>query len=334
MSPHPDRAGRRAAIAAFSAWPAAARGAFWMTLAAVGFSVMTSIIRYLTASLPALELAFFRSLFSLMFMLPWLIRSGWAGLRTRSVKSYGLRALLGSFAMMCWFIALANMPVADATSLSFTAPIFASIGAMIFLGERAGVRRWSAIVLGFLGTMIILRPGFAEISPAAILLLFGSAAVAGAVIMVKILSRTETSSAIVTYMGLYMVPLMLIPTLFVWQTPPLWIWPWLIAMGGFGTLAQWAMTQAYAAADATAVLPFDYLRLPFVAAIGFLLFDERPDIWTWIGALVIAASSVYIAHRESTQAKRHKLAAVTPGMPDGPLTTEVKPHTTVPGKKS
>lgn len=295
-----------------------------MTLAAVGFAVMTSIIRYLTASLPALELAFFRSLFSLMFMIPWLIRSGWAGLRTSSVKTYGLRALLGSFAMICWFVALANMPVAEATSLSFTAPIFASIGAMIFLGERAGVRRWTAIVLGFLGTMIILRPGFEEISPAAILLLFGSAAVAGAVIMVKILSRTETSSAIVTYMGLYMVPILLIPTIFVWQTPPLWIYPWLIAMGGFGTLAQWAMTQAYAAADATAVLPFDYLRLPCVAVVGFFVFDEKLDIWTWIGAFVIAASSIYIAHRESTQAKRHKLAAETPGMPDGPLTAPVK----------
>ena len=164
-------------------------------------------------------------------------------------------------------------------------------------------------------------------------MLFGSAAVAGAVIMVKILSRTETSSAIVTYMGLYMVPIMLIPTIFVWKTPPLWSFPWMIAMGGFGTLAQWAMTQAYASADATAVLPFDYLRLPCVAAIGFVIFDERPDIWTWIGALVIAASSIYIAHRESTQAKHHKLAAETPGMPDGPLTAPVKTNTAAPVKK-
>lgn len=315
-----DRSVRHAALAAFDAWPAAARGAFWMALSAVGFAVMTSIIRYLTASLPPIELAFFRSLFSLMFMLPWLIRAGWAGLRTGSARKYGLRALLGSFAMVCWFTALAHMPVAEATSLSFTAPIFASIGAMIFLGERAGLRRWTAIVVGFVGTLVILRPGFAEITPAALLLLLGSAAVAGAVIMVKILSRTESSSAIVTYMGLYMVPMLLIPTLFVWQTPAWPLYPWLIAMGGVGTLAQWAMTQAYAAADATAVLPFDYLRLPFVAVAGVFIFGERLDAWTWTGAAVIAASSVYIAHRESIQAKRHKLAAETPGVPDGPLT--------------
>ena len=300
------------------AWPATAQGAFWMTLSAIGFAAMTSLIRYLSASLPAIELAFFRSLFSLMFMLPWLYHAGFAGLRTSSVRKYGLRALLGSFAMISWFVALANMPVADATSLSFTAPIFASVLAMLFLGERAGLRRWSAIVLGFAGTLIILRPGFAEVSPAAVLLLFGSAAVAGAVIMVKILSRTETSSAIVTYMGLYMVPILAVPTIFVWQTPPLILLPWLILMGGLGTLAQWAMTQAYASADATAVLPFDYLRLPFVAVIGYLLFEERPDIWTWIGALVIASSAIYIARRETKQAKRHKVAAETPGVPDVP----------------
>jgi drug/metabolite transporter (DMT)-like permease len=216
------------------------------------------------------------------------------------------------------------MPVAEATSLSFTAPIFASIGAMIFLGERAGLRRWTAIVMGFVGTLIILRPGLAEIPPAALLLLFGSAAVAGSVIMVKILSRTERSSAIVTYMGLYMVPMLLIPTVFVWQTPAWPLYPWLIAMGGVGTLAQWAMTQAYAAADATAVLPFDYLRLPFVAVAGFFVFGERLDVWTWTGAAVIAASSIYIAHRESVAAKRHKLAAETPGIPDGPLTPRVE----------
>jgi drug/metabolite transporter (DMT)-like permease len=314
-----DSSSRPSVMAAFAAWPAPARGAAWMTMAAVGFAIMTSIIRYLSASLPPVELAFFRSLFSLMFMMPWLVRAGWAGLRTGSVKVYGLRALLGSFAMVCWFVALANMPVAEATSLSFTAPIFASIGAMIFLGERAGVRRWSAIVLGFLGAVVILRPGVQAISPAAILLLVGSAAVAGAVIMVKILSRTESSSAIVTYMGLYMVPMLLLPSLFVWQTPPWTLFPWLIAMGGVGTLAQWAMTQAYAAADATAVLPFDYLRLPCVAMVGYLVFDEKPDIWTWIGALVIAGSSIYIAHRESTQARRHKVTAETPGIPDGQL---------------
>ena len=303
-------------MAVLEAWPATVQGAFWMTMAAVCFAAMTSIVRYLTASLPPIELAFFRTFVSLVFMIPWMVRAGWAGLRTSSVKKYGLRALLGSFAMVCWFTALAYMPVAEATSLSFTAPIFASIFAMIFLGERAGVRRWTAIVLGFLGALIILRPGFEEISPAAYLLLFGSAAIAGSVIMVKVLSRTETSSAIVAYMGIYMVPILLIPTIFVWQTPPLALWPWLIAMGAVGTAAQWAMTQAYAAADATAVLPF-------VAVAGVLIFDERLDIWTWIGALVIAGSSIYIAHREARLAKRHKLTAETPGVPDGPLTSSV-----------
>jgi drug/metabolite transporter (DMT)-like permease len=181
------------------------------------------------------------------------------------------------------------------------------------------VRRWAAIIVGFIGTLIILRPGIEGIRPAALLLLFGSLAVAGSVIMVKVLSRTESSTAIVTYMSLYMAPMLLLPTVFVWQTPSWEMLPWLIAMGGFGTLTQWAMTQAYASADATAVLPFDYLRLPCVALIGFLAFDEAPDLWTWIGAAVIALSSIYIAHREATRARRHKVAAEAPGMPDSSL---------------
>src|SRR3546814_933470 len=104
-------------------------------------------------------------------------------------------------------------------------------------------------------------------------------------------------------------------------------------MGGLGTVGQWAMTQAYAATDATAVLPFDYLRLPFVAVAGYLVFGEKLDIWTWLGALVIAGSSIYIAHRESTQAKRHKIAAETPGIPDT-LAPHVKQNPAVESARS
>lgn len=319
-SPAPRRAGLLSALgsrAAFAALPGPARGALWMLLASLGFAGMTTVVRHVTAEMHPFQAAFFRNLFGLMFMLPWMVRAGWAGLRTGSVRKYGLRALLGMTAMLCWFNAIANMPLADATSLSFIAPIFASILAMIFLGERAGIRRWSAILVGFAGALIILRPGFEEINSAAILLLFGSAAVAGSVIMVKILSRTEPSSAIVAYMGIYMVPMSLVPSLFVWQAPSWNIVPWLIAMGGLATLGQWAMTQSYAAADATVVLPFDYARLPLVAAIAFVAFGETVDVWTWIGGFVIAAAAIYIARRESKRA-RQQVAAETSGVPDGP----------------
>lgn len=299
---------------AWAAAPGPARGAVLMTSAALTFAVMAGAIRHLAPRLHPFEVAFFRNLFSLLFMMPWLMRAGLAGLRTSSIRKYGLRSLTSIMAMLCWFYGLAKMPIAEATALSFTAPIFASVGAILFLGERVGVRRWSGIAAGFCGAMIILRPGVEAVSWPALVVLFGSAAVAGSIIMIKILSRTESSGMIVTYMGLYLVPMSLVPALLVWDTPQGDDWWWLVVIGACATAGQLAITYAYAAADATVVLPFDYARLLFAAAIGYVAFDEAPDSWTWIGALVIAGAAVYIARREA-RASRTAVVAKSVGTP-------------------
>lgn len=279
------------------------RGAAFMIISAMNFALMAGTIRYLAERLHPFELAFFRNLFSLLFMAPWVLRTGLSGLRTSSIRKYGLRGLTAIVAMLCWFYGLAMMPIAEATALSFTAPIFASIGAIFFLGERMGIRRWSAIAVGFAGAMIILRPGLTAISLPAMVVLGGSAAVAGSIIMVKILSRTEPASLIVAYMGIYLVPMSLIPALFVWTTPTGADWLWLIFIGGVATVAQLAITYAYAAADATVILPFDYTRLLFAAMVGYFAFGEAPDAWTWVGAAIIAASAIYIARREAKRSR-------------------------------
>lgn len=288
-----------------------------MTFAACNFAIMSALVRYLSQDISPLEVAFFRNLFGLLFLLPWLIQAGWANLRTNNFKRYGLRAVLGLTSMYTWFIGLAYLPLADATALSFIAPIVASIFAMVFLGERAGWRRWSAIVVAFGGALLILRPGFQEISPAALILLLGTVATAGSVITVKVLSRTEPSSAIVAYMGIYMVPISFVPALFVWQTPMWEHWPWIILMGAVATLGQWGMTQAYSSTDATIVLPFDYVRLPMVAVIAFIIFAETPDAMTYLGGIIIAGATIYIARRESRLARSRKLAAETPKSENG-----------------
>lgn len=294
--------------AAWARMPGPMRGAVFMMVSAVNFAMMAGTIRHLADRLHPFEVAFFRNLFSLIFMAPWVLRMGVAGLRTSSIRKYALRGLTAIVAMLCWFYGLAMMPIAEATALSFTAPIFASIGAIVFLGERMGVRRWSAIVVGFAGTMIILRPGANAISFPALVVLGGSAAVAGSIIMVKILSRTEPTSLIVAYMGIYLVPMSLIPALFVWTTPTGTEWLWLIFIGAVATLAQLAVTSAYAAADATVILPFDYTRLLFAAVIGYIAFGELPDAWTWIGAAIIAASAIYIARREAMRSRSRTTA--------------------------
>ena len=301
----------------FNALPGPAKGALWMSLAAASFAVMSALVRYLSQEISPLEVAFFRNLFGLAFLMPTLIQAGWGNLRTNNFKRYSLRAVLGLTSMYTWFVGLAYLPLADATTLSFIAPIIASIFAMVFLGERAGWRRWSAILVAFGGALLILRPGFQEISPAALLLLLGTIATAGSVITVKVLSRTEPASAIVGYMGIYMTPISLIPALFVWTTPSWDLWPWIVVMGAAATLGQWGMTQAYAAADATVVLPFDYVRLPMVAVIAYVVFAETPDAMTYLGGLVIAAATIYIARRESRLARSRKVTAETPKSENG-----------------
>jgi S-adenosylmethionine uptake transporter len=289
-----------------AAWAQASgpmRGAVFMLISAFSFATMAGMIRYLGDHLHPFEVAFFRNVVSLALMAPWVLRGGLAGLHTSSIRKYGLRGLASITGMLCWFYGLATMPIAEATALSFTAPIFTSIAAVFFLGEHIGIRRWAAIAIGFAGAMIILRPGVSTFSLSALVVLGGSAAVACSVIMVKILSRTEPSSLIVAYMGIYLVPMSLIPALFVWTTPSMSDWFWLIFIGVVATIGQLGMTHAYAATEATVVLPFDYTRLPSAALIGYLAFGEAPDIWTWLGATVIAGSTIYIARREARLAR-------------------------------
>jgi drug/metabolite transporter (DMT)-like permease len=291
--------------------PPPVRGALLMLVSAASFAIMAATIRHLAGRIHPFELAFFRNLFSLLLLAPWVLRGGFSRLRTASIKKYGLRGLLSIVAMLSWFYGLAVMPLAEATALSFTAPIFASIGAILFLGEHMGVRRWSAIAVGFVGAMIIVRPGFHAVSWPALVVLGGSAAVAGSIIMVKILSRTEPSNVIVAYMGIYLVPMSLIPALFVWTMPLGTDWLWLVFIAAVATVGQLGITYAYATTEATVVLPFDYARLPFAAVIAYVAFDEVPDQWTWLGAAVIAGSTIYVARREARRSKT-KVAATAP----------------------
>lgn len=276
-----------------------------MVAGAVALSGLTGVIRHVSTELHPFEAAFFRSFFGLAFMLPWLMRTGFRGLRTRRPGLFAFRGLLAVLATLSWFSALTLMPLAEVVALSFTAPLMAAAGAALFLGETVRVRRWSAIVLGFAGVLIMLRPGAEALSAGALLALLAALAMAVSMLVLKVLSRTESTEAIVTYMVVFLTPASLIAALFFWQTPSPGMWPWLIAMGAFGTVGHLCLTRAFAMTETTVVLPFDYLRLPFVALIGFAFFAEVPGVTTWIGAGVIAAASAYLAQREATLARAH-----------------------------
>lgn len=309
--------------------PAPLRGAAWMLLASAAFAAMTALVRFQGATMHPFEIAFWRNLYGLLFMVPWIASVGFAALRTRRIGGYTLRAACGLTAMLLWFWAITLMPLGEAVALSFTAPLFASVAAVVFLGERMGLRRTLALLAGFAGTLVILRPGLTAITEPALLVLAASVFIAFSVTMVKTLARSESPAAIVTWMGVYMTPLSLIPAAFFWRWPSWTETLLLVAMGGLATLGQVAMTRAYAVTEATIVLPFDYARLPFAAAIAFFVFAEMPDAWTWVGAAIIAGATIYIARREARLAHAARgrapktLAPATPGMvaldpaPDG-----------------
>ena len=191
------------------------------------------------------------------------------------------------------------LPLAEATALGYTAPLFATFGAILFLGETAGPRRWRALLLGFTGTLIILRPGVEAVSMPALYAVSGAVFIAISVLFVKILNRTESPETIVLYMGIFSTPLSFFAAIFFWKTPSLETLFWLIGIGISSTLAHLAYTRSFAVTDASAVLPYDYLRLLMVAAVGFGIYGEIPDIWTWIGTIIIIGSALYIAKNEA-----------------------------------
>lgn len=277
-----------------------------MIAAAACTAVNAVLVRVLTdGGTNPLEIAFFRNLFGLLFLLPWLIRHGTAGLRTRRPGMHLWRAGWNLAGMIAFFYAIALMPVADVVALNFTAPIFASVGAVLFLGEAMRMRRWSAVFAGFLGALVILRPGFQEIGTPATIALFAALSWALMNLIAKDLARTDPAPTIVILNLLLMTPASLLPALFVWTTPSVWALLMMAAHGVLGTVNQICVVRAFKLADTTFVMPFDFTRLPFVAVLAFLLFGEIPDIWTWIGAAMIFGANVYLTRRESAPTRKH-----------------------------
>lgn len=270
-----------------------------MFVSTIAFSLMHASVRHVSADLHPFEIAFFRNAFGLLVILPWFLRYGTGLLTTQRFGLHAVRAGLNVVAMLCFFYALAITPLSQVAALSFTAPIFATILAIVILGEVVRARRWIAIAIGFAGTYVALRPGFAEVELGSILVLIQAVAWAAALITIKVLSRTESSITIATYMVVLMIPLSLGPALLVWQDPTWTQLGWLALIGVLGTVGQLLMTQSLKEGDTTVVLPIDFFKLIWASALGFWLFAEIPDVYTWIGGTMIFASTSYIAYRES-----------------------------------
>ena len=278
--------------------PDFARGVAMMAAAALTFASMHGLIWFAAQDIHPFEVAFFRWFFGVIFLLPFIVRTGPSIWKTEHRKLYVIRAIMTSGATMVWFFALTVLPLAQATALNFTIALFTTLGAALFLGEHVGLRRWAATIIGFAGVMVILRPGVDEVSPAALLPVAAAIMIAVNLNIVKFTGRTDSTLTVVVYNAVLSLPLTAVPLFFVWQTPS-WTTLGLVAIVAFfATIAHFLLTKAFTYGDASALIPVDYLRLPFIALIGFVVFSEVPDIWTWVGGAIIAAATIYIARRE------------------------------------
>ena len=281
------------------------RGILWMVFAAIGYSINAGLVKELSSDLNTFEIVFWRSAFASIFLLPWLCKNFSDGIRSvhRKWKLFVLRGFLTYAAMASTYYALSNMPLADVYALQFTNALFTILAAVLVLGERAGRKTWVACAVGFFGALIILRPGF-EVVGFAALAAIGSAILYSATnVTIKILSRTELTTTITVFGNFIMLIISAIPVMVNFTLPSLSLLPWIIALAIFTTAAQWCLAHSIGLADARVVWPFDFLRLPFTAFIGWFFFSQLPDLWTWIGAIIIFTASYYVIRLEAGDKK-------------------------------
>jgi drug/metabolite transporter (DMT)-like permease len=276
--------------------PPALRGALWM-VATVALSALTILcIRMATQEVHPFVAAFFRNFVGLLLILPWTARGAWKP--PRAFPLYAVRAACSVASMLTFFTALTLVPMAEATALYLTMPLFAVLSAALVLGERVGWARGAAVLAGFAGALLILRPGLEGLSVGALAALAGAFFGAGDWLALKPLARTDSTRAVVAWFTLLTTPVSLVPALFVWQTPSVEALAWLAGLAAAATLGQATATRAAAASDLSYLALFDFLRVVFVAAIGFAVFGEVLEPWTVAGAAVIVLASAQAAGHE------------------------------------
>jgi drug/metabolite transporter (DMT)-like permease len=284
------------------------KGVLWMIAAMITITAMFAILKHVIATMPIMVAALFRTSISFVILLPWLMRGGRDLIATQRIGGHFLRSFFGISAFVCVTFAVAHLYLADATLLSFTSPLW-TILIMALLGrERIRPRRFVATIVGFVGVLVIVRPqsGF---EPAALVAIFGALLASFAMIQMKDLTRTEPPTRIVFYFFFFGSLLLLPGAIWQWRTPTLSEFGWLVGAGAVGAFGQICLARAYEAAEVGVVAPLDFIRLPVAALIGFLIFSEFPDAWTWIGTAVILAAVYDITNRER---KRGRMVAPTP----------------------
>ena len=324
-------------------------GSLWIIFSMATLCGLTACAKALSmAGVHPFQVVFFRNLFAAIVFAPLLFYRGTSLFDTSQLPTYGFRCAVALFSMLFWFYSLSKIPIGEVTAISFLTPLFGTLGAIFFLGEKVRARRWTALAVGFMGALIILRPGVSPLSEGHFAALMSTISGGMSAILVKQLTARDDPNKIVFLTHLFLAPMSLIPALFVWGWPPLSTVPLLLGMGVFATLGHASLVRGYAMMDASLALTFEFSKLPFTAVVAYIFFNETIDRWTWLGACIIIGSATYIAQREAKvraearakataeaaaeSAPRRKLALVA-SSDDVPATAKAESAATAPPRK-
>jgi drug/metabolite transporter (DMT)-like permease len=273
------------------------QGIAYMLSACFWFSIMAVLVRHLSQSVEPFVMVLFRNIGSLLFMLPWAMRYGVKNIHTTQPKLYFMRAISAIIGMGALFYGLSLMRLTDAIALTFTTPLITTLLAILFLKETVGYHRWIALLIGFAGVLVIIRPGGDAFQLASVFILVTASCWATSNILVKKLTASDHHKVIVFIMMVIMVPLSIPLAIMQWHAVTLEQVSWMVLLGFVANQAQASMTYAYSKMDISVVQPFDFSRLVFISILAYFIFDEVLSLWTLLGASIIFGSSMYVIYR-------------------------------------
>jgi drug/metabolite transporter (DMT)-like permease len=287
-------------------------GIVWMLVTGACFVGVTAVVKHVGRGVPSPEAAFLRYALGLVFLIPMLGPMRAARLSRAALGRFALRGLVHTGGVLCWFYAMTKIPLAEVTAMNYLSPVYVTLGAALFLGERLAVRRIAAIAAALVGALVILRPGFRELSPGHIAMIFTALLFAASYLTAKRLSG-EASAAVVVGMLSVSVTIGLAPFAWaVWVTPSLSQLGWLFVVAALATAGHYAMTLAFAAAPITVTQPVTFLQLVWAVLLGAFVFNEPADVWVIAGGATIMAAVSFITWREAVAKRRQ----VTPAVPE------------------
>ena len=290
--------------------PPNVQGALWLVSGGFIFTCNGVMIRLLSDQVESVQTAFFRAFFSVLMLLPLMLSGRVKPWHSTRLHGHFWRTFMGTVSMVLGFYAVSMLPLADATALGFSQPLFSVCVAALVVGEKVRWRRWAATIVGFIGVLVMVRPGAGSLQPGALIALANALTVALSILLVRRLSNSESPLMILTQFAIWSTLLLAAPAIWVWRWPDASGWALAIGVSASATIGQYFWVQAFKAGEMSAVAPFEYLRLPFAVFVGWLIWGEMPVVWTYVGAAIVIASALYIAQREAALARERRRAAL------------------------